>query len=150
MIRPEMRDLAQRLLTYEAIASNASESAEAMTLRVYEKLRQSLGVFAGAAGFYSLATRALALARSEAPSLSTARVSANGSLQGLGESKSAIDIDKDRASEDQADDEGVILLARLLGLLLVFLGETLTLRLLQNAWPDAPFDNCDSGNGRIS
>jgi len=71
MIAPEMRDLAQRLLTYEAIASNASESAEAMTLRVYEKLRQSLGVFAGAAGFYSLATRALALARSEVSSLST-------------------------------------------------------------------------------
>src|SRR5665213_3785171 len=114
---PEMRDLAHRLLTYEAVAGKTSESKEAETLRVYEKLRQSLGVFAGAAGFYSLASRALALARSEAPSLSTARVSADGSLQGLGASKPAINIDKDMASEDQADDEGVILLARLLGLL---------------------------------
>jgi hypothetical protein len=150
MIPPEMRALAQCLLTYEVIAGKASESVEAMTLRVYEKLRQSLGVFAGAAGFYSLASRALALAKVEAPSLSTAQVSADGSLRGLGESKPEINIDKDRADENQTDDEGVILIARLLGLLLVFLGETLTLRLLRDAWPDATFDDCNSGNGRKS
>jgi hypothetical protein len=150
MIPPEMRDLAQCLLTYEAIAGKTSESTEAMTLRVYEKLRQSLGVFAGAAGFYSLASRALALARSEAPSLSAAQVSADGSLQGLGEFKSEINIDKHRDGEDQAGDEGAILIARLLGLLLVFLGEALTLRLLRDAWPDAAFDNCNSRNGRES
>jgi hypothetical protein len=149
-IPPEMRNLAQCLLTHEAIARKASEPMEAMTLHVYEKLRQSLGVFAGAAGFHSLASRALVLARSEAPSLSAARVSADGSLQGLGEFKPEINIDKDRDGEDQAGDEGVILIARLLGLLLVFLGEALTLRLLQDAWPDAAFDNCNSGNGRKS
>jgi hypothetical protein len=38
-------------------------SLESATLRVYEKLRQSLGEFAGVAGFQSLASRALALAR---------------------------------------------------------------------------------------
>jgi hypothetical protein len=150
MIPPEMRDLATCLLTYEAIAGKASESVEAMTLRVYEKLRQSLGVFAGAAGFYSLASRALALARVEAPSLSTAQVSADGSLQGLTEFNPEINIDKDRAGENQAGDEGVILIARLLGLLLVFLGKALTLRLLKDAWPDAAFDDCNSRNGRES
>lgn len=150
MIPPEMRDLAQCLLTYEVIAGNASESVEAMTLRVYEKLRQSLGVFAGAAGFYSLASRALALARVEAPSLSTAQVSADGSLQGLGDFKPGINIDEQRDGEDQAGDDGAILIARLLGLLLVFLGEALTLRLLRDAWPDAAFDDCNSRNGRKS
>jgi hypothetical protein len=150
MIPPEMRALAQCLLTYEAIAGNASESMEAMTLRVYEKLRQSLGVFAGAAGFHSLASRALALARSEAPSLSAARVTEDGSLQGLGDLKPQINISRDRTGEVQADDEGVILIARLLGLLLIFLGETLTLRLLRDAWPGAAFDDCNSGNGRKS
>jgi hypothetical protein len=150
MIPPEMRDLAQCLLTYEAIVSNTSEPIEAVTLRVYEKLRQSLCVFAGAAGFHSLASRALVLARSEAPSLRAARVLADGSLQDLGEFKPQINIDKDRAGEDQAGDEGVILIARLLGLLLTFLGEALTLRLLQDAWPDAAFEDCNSGNGRKS
>jgi len=145
MIPQKMRALAKCLLTYEAIAGETSESMEAMTLRVYEKLRQSLGVFAGAAGFHSLASRALALARSEAPSLSAARITEDGSLQGLGEFKPEINIDKHRTGE-----EGVILIARLLGLLLVFLGEALTLRLLKDTWPDAAFDNCNSRNGRKS
>jgi hypothetical protein len=143
MAPPEMRDLARRLLTYEDLAGKTSESKEAAILRVYEKLRQSLGVFAGSAGFQSLASRALALARSEAPSLSAARVSADGSLQGLGEFEPQIDIDKDRAGEG-----GIILIARLLGLLRTFLGEALTLSLLLNAWPGATFDDRNSGNGR--
>jgi hypothetical protein len=145
---PEMRDLAHRLLTYEAVAGKTSESKEAETLRVYEKLRQSLGVFAGSAGFQSLASRALALARSEAPSLSAARVSADGSLQGLGEFEPQIDIDKDRAGEYPAGEGGIILIARLLGLLLILLGETLTLSLLLNGWPGAAFDDRNSGNRR--
>jgi hypothetical protein len=145
---PEMRDLAHRLLTYEAGSGKTSESKEATTLRVYEKLRQSLGVFAGSAGFQSLASRALALAKSEAPSLSAARVSADGSLQGLGEFEAQIDIDKDRDDEYPAGERGTILIARLLGLLLIFLGKALTLSLLLNAWPGAALDDRNSRNGR--
>lgn len=150
MNAPITQDLAHCLLTYEAIAGNASESKETTTLRVYEKLHQSLGVFAGAAGFHSLASRALALARSEAPSLCAAWVTEDGSLQGLGEFKPEINMDKDRTGEMQSGDEGVILIARLLGLLLIFLGEALTLRLLRDAWPSGTFDECNSGNGRKS
>ncbi len=91
-----MRDLAHRLLTYEAGAGKTSEPMESPTLRVYEKLRQSLGEFVGVAGFQSLASRALTLARPEAPSLSAAQVTADGSLQGLGEIETQIDMDKDR------------------------------------------------------
>jgi hypothetical protein len=142
-----MRDLAHRLLTYEAGAGKTSEPMEATTLRVYEKLRQSLGEFVGVAGFQSLASRALTLARPEAPSLNAARVSADGTLlglgQGLGEIETQIDMDKDRAGEG-----GIILIARLLGLLRIFLGEALTLSLLLNAWPGAAFDDRNSGNGR--
>jgi hypothetical protein len=145
---PGMRDLTHRLLTYEADAGKTSESKEAATLRVYEKLRQSLGVFAGTAGFQSLASRALAQARPEAPSLSAARVAADGSLQGLGEIEPQIDIDKERAVEYPAGEGGVILIDRLLGLLLIFLGEALTLNLVQNAWPGAAFHDRNSGNRR--
>ena len=96
---PEMRDLAQRLLDYEAFTEKTSEPAGSATLRVYEKLRHELGEFAGVAGFQSLASRALVLAKTEAPSLSVVRVGADGSLQGLGEIEHQFDIDKIRAGE---------------------------------------------------
>jgi hypothetical protein len=143
-----MRDLAQRLLAYEAFAGETSEPAESATLRVYEKLRQGLGEFAGVAGFQSLATRALALARTEAPSLSAVRVSAEGALQGLGEIEHRFDIDKVRAGEFPAGEGGIILVARLIGLLLLLLGEALTMSLLRVTWPGAAFDDCSSENGR--
>ena len=134
---PEMRDLAHCLLTYEAIASKVSEPVEYATLRVYEKLRQSLGEFVGVAGFYSLASRALALAKPEAPSLNAARISGDGALQGLGEIETQIDM-------DMAGKGGIILIARLLGLLRIFLGEALTLSLLRNSWPGEAFDDRNS------
>jgi len=140
---PEMRDLAHRLLTYEAGADKSSEPTESLTLRVYEKLRQSLGEFVGVVGFHSLASRALTLARPEAPNLSAARVATDGSLQGLGEFETQFDI-----GTNQAGDGGIILIARLLGLLRIFLGEALTLSLLRNAWPGEDFDDCNSAHRR--
>jgi hypothetical protein len=143
-----MRDLARRLVAYEVVAGKTSEPAESATLRVYEKLRQGLGEFAGVAGFQSLAFRALALARTEAPSLSAARIAADGSLQGLGEFEQQMGIDKDRARESPTGEGGIILIARLLGLLLLFLGEALTLSLLRVKWPVAALDDRSSENGR--
>ena len=140
---PGMRDLAQRLLAYEAVAGKASEPMESPILLVYEKLRQSLGEFVGVAGFYSLASRALALAKPEAPSLGAARVAADGALQGLGEIETQFEIDK-----NQAGDGGIILIACLLGLLRIFLGEALTLSLLLNAWPGEAFDDRNLAHGR--
>ena len=66
---PGMRDLASRLLAYEAVAAKSSEPMESPTLRVYEKLRTNLTAFAGVSAFESLASRALMLAKSEAPEL---------------------------------------------------------------------------------
>jgi hypothetical protein len=149
---PKMRDLAHRLVAYEAVATKTSEPMESATLRVYEKLRKGLGEFAGAAGFQSLASRALALARTETPNLSAVRVAADGTLlglgQGLGEIEHEIDLDKDRAGESSAGEGGIILIARLLGLLLLFLGEALTLSLLRVTWPGTVLDDCSSKNGR--
>ncbi len=139
---PGMRELAQRLLEYEAAAGKASGTMESPTLRVYDTLRQSLGEFVGVAGFQSLASRALTLARPEAPSLGAARVSSDGSLEGVADIETQID-DKDRAGEG-----GIILIARLLGLLRIFLGEALTRSLLRNAWPVEVFDDRNAENGR--
>jgi hypothetical protein len=147
-IHPKTRDLARRLLNYEAKAALSSESTEPATLLVYEKLRQSLGAFAGVTAFESLASRALVLAKPEAPSLGAARIASDGSLQGLGGFKTQIDIDKNQAGDDLVDERGVILIARLLGLLLIFLGEPLTLSMLRVMWPSTAFDDRNSENGR--
>jgi hypothetical protein len=85
----------------------------------------------------------LTQAKSEAPSLWAVQIAADGSLHGLGEFEPQIDIDKDLAGEG-----GTILIDRLLGLLLIFLGEALTLSLLRLAWPGAALDDCNSENGR--
>ena len=134
---PESRHLAQRLLAYEAVADETSEPAESAAFRVFTKLRRPLITLAGVAGFRSLLSRALTLARAEAPSLSAVRVAADGSLKGLDELASQTDKEK-------AADGGAILIAQLIGLLLTFIGEGLTVRLVQDVWPEA------ASAGRVS
>jgi len=161
---PAMRELAQRLLSYEAAAAETSKSLEPFAsldsavprgpalrvpaLRVYEKLRLSLTAFAGAAAFEALAFRALTQAKSEAPSLWPAQIAAGGSLQGLDAFEPQIEIHKDLAEKFQAGDGAVVLIARLLGLLGTFLGEALTLSLLRAAWPGEAFDDSNTAYGR--
>jgi len=133
------RDLARRLLADEAAASKSSLSTESAVLLVYEKLRRNLCALAGTAGFRSLASRALTLAKAEAPSLSAMQVTADGTLQELGQTES-------RSDKHHAGDGEVILIAQILGLLVIFIGETLTLRLVQVAWPEAGLDSVNSGD----
>jgi len=140
---PGMRDLAHSLLEYEAATGNNSEPMESPTLRVYEKLRSSVGEFVGSAAFQALASRALTLARPETPSLSAAWITEDGSLRGQGEIENQFDIDNDEAGEG-----GIILIARLLGLLRLFLGEAMTLNLLRNAWPGEALDDRSSQHRR--
>ncbi len=140
---PETRDLAKRLLHYEVDAGASSEAMESATLRVYEKLRGNLCVFVGVAGFQALASRALTLARSEVPGLGAVQVAADGRLQGISEIETPMNAD-----ENWIDEEGDILISSLLGLLLTFLGEALTMNLVLNVWPDAAFDNGNPRDGR--
>jgi hypothetical protein len=71
------------------------------------------------------------------------QVTPDGLLQGLVELESQSD-------KDHAEQEGVILIAQLLGLLSIFIGEALTMRLVRDAWPDAAFDDPDSRNERTA
>jgi hypothetical protein len=118
------RDLARSLVACEADAST-SLHAEPATVRVYERLRRQLGAPVGTDGFQALASRALALAKSESPRLSAVQVTANGGLRGLGEVESQTD-------SDENGEAGIILIAQLLGLFLTLLGETTTLRLIED------------------
>ena len=131
---PKSRHLAQRLLAYEAVAGENSEPVESAAFRVFAKLRRPLITLAGVAGFRSLLSRALTMARAEAPSLSAVQVAEDGCVKGLGELASQTD-------KEQARDGGAILITQLIGLLLTFIGEGLTLRLVQDVWPEAAFDD---------
>jgi hypothetical protein len=120
---PQTRDLAQRLIASEGAAGNTSEPMEFAAFRVCETLRRPVSALMGVDGFRALLSRALALAWAEAPSLNALQVAADGSLEGLDELGRQID-------KDQVREGGVILVTKLLGLLLTFIGETMTSRLL--------------------
>lgn len=136
-----MRDLARRLLAYEAVAGQSSVPTDPAAFRVYEKLRFHLSTLAGVAGFQSLARRGLTLAKTEAPELSVVMIEADGRLQGL----ERLEPPTEKRREDEA---GVVLIAHLIGLLCTFVGGALTVRLLQDVWPDAAVEESRIVNGR--
>jgi hypothetical protein len=119
------RNLARRLLAHEALAATTSPQTKSATVRIYEKLRQQLSVTVGVYAFQVLASRALRLSKSEYPKLSAVQLTADGTLDGLGEVEWQTD-------DDQNGEVGVVLIAQLLGLFLIFLGEPTTLRLTES------------------
>ena len=119
-----MRDLARRLL---AASQSASDPQVHEAVLVSDKLRISLTRFAGADGFTSLLRRALALARAEVPSLQSVKVGADGRLEGFELLAAQTGMDVAAAAA---------ITAHLLGLLVTFIGEPLTLALVREAWPD--------------
>jgi len=119
------RDLARNLVASEKDASTASLQTEPATVRVYERLRRQLGAPVGVDGFQALASRALALAKSESPRLNAVQLTGNGGLRGLGEVES-------HTEPEEGGEAGIILIAQLLGLFLTFLGEATTLRLIED------------------
>ena len=117
-----MRDLARQLL---AASQSASDPQVHEAVLVSDKLRISLTRFAGVDGFLSLQRRALVLASAEVPSLKSITVSVDGRL-----------AEFEQLAADTGMGAAVALTAQLLGLLVTFIGEPLTLALVREAWPD--------------
>src|SRR5512145_1864285 len=136
--RPAIRELARWLLAFEAAAGKPPGQKSPGAFSVCGKLRRHLSVLAGVAGFRSLLSRALALARAEVPWLDAVRIRDDGSVDWPGADESQQD------TEETADGE-VALVAQLLGLLVTFIGEALTLLLVREVWPEAPFGGTDEG-----
>ena len=122
-----MRVLARQLLAVEAASPRFAGSHVHNGVRVCEKLQISVSRFAGSAGFVSLLRRALALARAETPSLQNLKARPDGSLEGC-----------EALAVEAGNDGMVAIIAHFLGLLEIFIGEPFTLRLVREAWPDAP------------
>lgn len=132
-----LRNLARGLLALEASAGTAREAEGSPAFRVCEKLRRPLSVLAGTAGFRSLLSRALALASDEIRWLKAVHVNADGSLDLTG-------LDQARLSAAEIAEGKAVLVAELIGLLVTFIGATLTLGLLQEAWPEASLGGLNS------
>src|SRR5580698_1828727 len=131
---PQMRSFAKRLVTYEAEGNKSANTKPADAFIVCEKLRPQLATLMGNVGFRALLSHALALASGEVPWLRAVHVKADGAFGGLAEIQSSLSLDAMFAGR-------VALLAQLLGLLVAFIGENLTLRLVREIWPKAPLND---------
>jgi hypothetical protein len=132
-ISPTTWELARRLIALEAPRDAGPDASESQAGRVCEKLRQPLARFAGVAGYRSLISRAVAMAKAKAPLLEPLQVQSDGSLQGF-------------HGVEQSDGEaGTVVVVYLLSLLVEFIGTPLTISLVRDAWPDASLDQLEWG-----
>jgi len=94
----------------------------------------------GNGGFRALLSRSLAVANAEVHWLRALHIKADGSLEGLEALHAQLD-------PDDFLEGRVVLLAQVLGLLVAFIGEKLTLRLVREVWPKVPLNDLELGNG---
>lgn len=134
----QMRSYAQRLLEYEGGGDETSSKTRPAGFEVCEKLRSHLAALMGVGGVQVLLACALARASTEAPWLRSVRVKADGSLAGLEEIQAQL-------SQGELLEGGTVLLAQLLGLLVAFIGQSLTSRMVCDVWPDLLCDDLELG-----
>jgi hypothetical protein len=135
---PELLNFARRLIAYEARGNESSETGLPAGFDVCEKLRRHLANLMGTGGYRALLTRALALASAEVAWLRTIVINVDGSLDERPEGGAQVD-------EQAMAEGGVVLVAQLIGLMMTFIGEGLTLQLLREAWPKLPLNDLDFG-----
>ncbi len=136
-----MRKLASRLIALEAKGKNVFGAKILVAFPVPEKLRPTLSTLMGNAGFRTLLARALTLATAEVPWLRALRVGAGGALEG-GEDLHA------QLSPEEYLEGRVALIGQLLGLLVAFIGEKLTVRLVREVWPKLTVDDTNLEKGK--
>src|SRR5580765_6238516 len=125
---PKLREFARRLLGHDLGAGGPARAKPIKTFQLFEKLRAPLVQLSGVGGFRSLLSRSLALASGDVPWLRALHIRADGSLEGLEEIQGKLSAEEIALGE-------VALAVRFIGLLVIFIGPTLTLQLLQDIWP---------------
>jgi len=134
-LSPNLLTLSRQLLDGERGVGDSSTGPEGMLMQACARLRIPLKKLAGTAGYSSLLSRALALATRQVPALDHLRISADGSLTGLQEAL------PDSARAQVLQDGAALFLAQLLDLLVSFIGQSLTVSLVRETWPEAPIDH---------
>jgi hypothetical protein len=136
----KMRHLAERLVVYEAASDDAAPTQRPPAYDVCEKLRPHLSTLMGKGGYRALVLRSLALANAESDGLGQISVRDDGTMDGW----TAASGKSDTAPTAEASG---LLLAHLLGLLVAFIGENLTLRMLRQIWPQVSATDADLDQG---
>ena len=126
-----MRYFAARLVAFEAAASRSADAGASAALAVPDRMRTHLTTLMGNGGHRALLMRALALAGAEVPWLRGIQVAVDGTFEGPDPSGEPVD-------PDERIEGGVVLVATLIGLLVAFIGERLTLQLVGEVWPKLP------------
>jgi len=124
---PQVRFLAERLIAREADDSNLFGPA----VQVFDKFRQPLATLMGECGFQALVSRSLVLATRDIPWLRTVELTSTGDLKEL--KKLEVQLSPEEITEDR-----VVIVTQLLELLVKFIGEYHTVRLVRETWPDLP------------
>ncbi|HEU4686195.1 MAG TPA: hypothetical protein VFS39_16930 [Nitrospira sp.] len=122
---------AKQLLAAEASVPAENHPTVHEAARVCEKLRVSLTRFVGPDGFAALMRRSLALARTQTPLLNGLETTADGRLEHMEELV---------ASGEEGILAATAVNAQLLELLVAFVGESLTIRLVREVWPEAQLE----------
>jgi hypothetical protein len=117
-IKPTSEELVERLIACERDELGV-ESMPAF--RICEKLRDPLSTLVGSLGYRALITRALTLAQRESNLLVSVRVKDDGALE---------------YPNSEAFSTASVLPTQLIALLLSFVGEAVTLRLVHDVWPN--------------
>lgn len=133
-----MRAIARQLISEELNRRGAAETEARAAIRVCDKLGRALALVAGNRGYRSLLARALALASAEVSWLTQAEVGPGGSLELSAEAEAKL-------GRKEAERGGLALVGHLLELLATFIGEALTLRLVQQVWPKAALNPVSKG-----
>ena len=133
---------ARSLLQFEipgGVAPPISAAAQRAAINsVCEKLRCLLSAIAGAHGFRSQIVRAHSLAVAEVPWFHAVQFNAAGALEGIDLLDPAID-------PSELARGGEILVSRLIGLLVIFIGDGLTVSILHEIWPQIGERSQDQG-----
>ena len=133
-----MRSLAKRLIAYESRGGKAGQGEAPAGFVACEKLHAQLATLMGKGGVRALMARALALAAAEVAWLRTVEVRPDGAFGG---------VERAKIDPQEWNEGGVVLLAQLLGLLVAFIGENLTLRLAREIWPKLGRTGLDNTTG---
>ncbi len=137
---PQMRRFAAALMAYEEAGATGLRNHPPSESYLAEKLRPQLSTLAGNGGFHALHSRALALASMEVPWLRGLQIQPDGSLEGMDEFHSRLTADDFREGQ-------LVLSARLLELLVAFIGEKITLNLVREVWSPVRSDDLNPNPG---
>jgi hypothetical protein len=132
-VPPALGDFARRLLSHEAGNGRSARDVTDALERACQSLHGRLAPLVSAVGFDALVARAVKLAAREFPFLAAVNVpiGTNCSVDGLRQVAEA-------REPNEVTDALVAILANLIWLLVIFIGENLGLRKVREVWPDVP------------